>query len=76
MCEQMATREHADKLVPQLYKAAREADITNPDWPSGRPPRQCQLDHNDYLTLLRDRTTGTTITDNPATGITVESPRA
>ncbi|GAB3888440.1 hypothetical protein GCM10029964_056090 [Kibdelosporangium lantanae] len=76
MCEQMATREHADKLVPQLYKAAREADITNPDWPSGRPPRQCQLDHNDNLTLLRDRTTGTTITDDPATGSPSNPPLA
>ncbi|WP_211763013.1 DEAD/DEAH box helicase [Kutzneria sp. CA-103260] len=74
MCEQMATREHADQLVPQLYRSARNADITSPDWPSGQPPRQCRLDHNAYLTLLRDRTTGTTISDHPDGTITIQHP--
>jgi helicase len=63
ICEQMATPLHADTEVPDLYRAARERDVANPDWPLGRPPKRCRLDDPDYLTLLRDRTTDTTFTD-------------
>ncbi len=55
ICEQMATREHADRLVPQLFGAARRAEITSPDWPVGAPPRACQLTEPLYRALLADR---------------------
>ncbi len=59
MCEQMATPPLIDTLVPDLFTAARRRDITDPDWPVGRPPRRCQLDPSRYLALLRDRATDT-----------------
>jgi len=63
MCEQMATPFHADRAVPQLFTAARNRNVVAPDWPVGRPPRDCQLDESGYLALLRDRATDVAITD-------------
>lgn len=60
-CEQMATPAHAAQAVPQLWAAARARGYTNPDWPVGGRPVQCHLDNAAYLSLLRDRATGTTI---------------
>ncbi|WP_424185071.1 DEAD/DEAH box helicase [Actinokineospora sp. G85] len=64
ICEQMATREHAEHLVPRLYRAARDASLTSPDWPLGAAPELCRLDRADYLALLRERCTGTSVTVN------------
>ncbi len=72
MCEQMATREHADRLVPRMYRAAA-ARWPAPDWPLGGLPADCRLDRADYLALLRDRATGTEITED-STGLTITSP--
>ncbi len=62
ICEQIATPLHADDLVKKFFAAARAKDVSNPDWPIGRPPEDCQLDRNGYLALLRDRATDTTFT--------------
>ncbi|MFL6142179.1 MAG: DEAD/DEAH box helicase [Labedaea sp.] len=75
ICEHMATPQQADTLVPQLFTAARSRDVTNPDWPTSRPPRLCQLDDDAYLGLLRDRATDTTFADNTH-AITVTCPTA
>jgi helicase len=75
ICEQMATPLHADTDVPDLYRAARERDVTNPDWPVGRRPQRCRLDEPGYLTLLRDRATDTTFTDN-TTDVTITFPNS
>lgn len=73
ICEQMATPLHAATEVPELYRAARKKDVTNPDWPIGRPPSRCQLDEPDYIALLRDRATGTAFTEN-ATQVAITLP--
>ncbi|MBP2329103.1 hypothetical protein JOF56_009488 [Kibdelosporangium banguiense] len=44
---------------------AGERDISNPDWPTGRPPHRCQLNEPGHLALRRDRATDTTFTDHP-----------
>lgn len=75
ICEQMATTLYAETVVPDLFTAARNNDVANPDWPPGRPPRRCQLDELGYLTLLRDRATGTTFTENPDS-VTITCPNA
>ncbi|MDA3646639.1 DEAD/DEAH box helicase [Saccharopolyspora indica] len=62
ICEQLATPEHADHLIPRLYRAAREAGHTAPDWPHTTPPRDCRLNHTSYQSLLRARATGTRFT--------------
>lgn len=75
ICEQMATRAHADTVVPDLFTAARQRCITAPDWPPGLPPRDCRLDQPDYLALLRDRATGTTFTEH-GDHVTITCPHA
>lgn len=64
ICEEMATRESAETLVPRLFHAARDAGYTAPDWESGTPPRSCQLRPDSYNTLLSSRATGTRLTTN------------
>jgi ATP-dependent DNA helicase len=75
ICEEMASRAHADTAVPDLFTAARHGDITAPDWPLGRPPRHCQLDKPDYLALLRDRATDTAFTEH-GEHVTITYPNA
>jgi helicase len=75
ICEEMATPLDSDKKVPGLYRAARERDVANPDWPVGRPPTGCQLDAPGYLTLLRERATDTTFTEN-GSHITITCPNS
>ena len=65
ICEQMATPLHATTDTPQLFTAATRRGITNPDWTAAARPSGCRLDPADYTTLLRDRTTGTTIDPQP-----------
>jgi helicase len=60
-CEQMATPTHAAQAVPRLWAAARARGYVSPDWPTGGRPAQCHLDDAGYLSLLRDRATGTTL---------------
>jgi helicase len=66
MCEQMATSLHAANDTPTLYAAAVRRGITNPDWTTNARPSGCRLETADYVTLLRDRTTNTTIEPQPA----------
>jgi helicase len=61
MCEQMATRTHAEELVPQLWTAATARGFTSPDWTAIARPRNCQLSLEDYAQLLRERATSVTI---------------
>jgi len=75
ICEEMATRLHANTVVPDLFRAARQYDISNPDWPIGRPPQRCQLDESDYRGLLRDRATETSFTEN-AQNVAITCPNA
>ncbi|QXV61538.1 DEAD/DEAH box helicase [Amycolatopsis sp. TNS106] len=74
ICEQMATREHADRLVPQLYDAARRSGVSNPDWPIGGTPRLCRLDRTGYVGLLRDRCTGADVRPDGDAHVVVEMP--
>ncbi|MCH0542671.1 DEAD/DEAH box helicase [Streptomyces sp. MUM 203J] len=65
MCEQMATPPLAPRLVPQMWRAARDRGIDAPDWPGTTPPSGCALSPARYRALLADRTTGTRIADAP-----------
>ncbi len=70
----MATREHADSLVPRIFRAARRAGIADPDWAAGPAPRDCRLARPDYLALLRDRATGSSISEEPGGRLIVRRP--
>jgi helicase len=61
MCEQMATPAHTEDLVPALWQAATAKGITQPDWSGTGRPRQCRLDEEAYLSLLRERATNVSI---------------
>jgi helicase len=61
MFEQMATALHADTAVPAMWRAASARSLASPDWPTSARPTQCQLDDSAYVTLLRDRVTGSTL---------------
>jgi helicase len=65
MCEQMATPMHEDKTVPAMWKAATSRGRGSPDWPPGSRPSHCALDPAAYTTLLRDRLTGSTLSEHP-----------
>nr|WP_227457247.1 DEAD/DEAH box helicase [Micromonospora purpureochromogenes] len=65
MCEQMATPLHAPTGTPTLFATATARGITSPDWTTTARPSGCRLEPADYTTLLRDRTTGTTIDPQP-----------
>ncbi|GGX33624.1 hypothetical protein GCM10010383_74910 [Streptomyces lomondensis] len=57
MCEQMATAPLAPTLVPRMWRAARDRDITAPDWRGTTPPGDCALPADRYRRLLADRAT-------------------
>ncbi|MFE9748568.1 DEAD/DEAH box helicase [Saccharothrix saharensis] len=57
MCEEMATRAHLRDVVPDLWRSAVARGVRSPDWPPGRSPAGCVLDHAGYTALLRERTT-------------------
>jgi helicase len=57
MCEQMATPEHLDSVVPLLWSAARAHGHRSPDWKALGRPAHCRLDRATYLSLLRERAT-------------------
>ena len=60
-CEQMATPVHLDEAVPRLWAAARARGHRGPDWRVAGRPRDCQLDPEGYLALLRERVTDATL---------------
>ncbi|MCC8247787.1 DEAD/DEAH box helicase [Saccharothrix luteola] len=62
MCEEMATRAHLRDVVPGLWRSAVARGLRAPDWPPGRSPAGCVLDHAGYTALLRERTTNHTLT--------------
>jgi helicase len=76
MCEQMATPLHAANDTPTLYAAAVRRGITSPDWTTIARPSGCRLEPADYVVLLRDRTTSTTIEPQPAGAKVTASARA
>jgi len=57
LCEQMATRQRAHDLVPEMWRSALARGVRSPDWPPGRPPAECGLDQAGYTALLRERAT-------------------
>ncbi|GAB2980182.1 DEAD/DEAH box helicase [Saccharothrix stipae] len=57
MCEEMATRAHLKEVVPDLWRSAIARGVRSPDWPPGRSPAGCVLDHAGYTALLRERAT-------------------
>ena len=61
MCEEMATRAHLRDVVPGLWRSAVARGVRAPDWPPGRSPAGCVLDHAGYTALLRERTTNHTL---------------
>ncbi|MCE7001163.1 DEAD/DEAH box helicase [Saccharothrix sp. S26] len=61
MCEEMATRAHLREVVPDLWRSAVARGVRAPDWPPGRSPAGCVLDHAGYTALLRERTTNHTL---------------
>ncbi len=73
MCEQMATPANAPTDTPTLFTTATRRGITSPDWTTNARPSGCRMDPADYTTLLRDRTTGTTIDPHPA-GVKITAP--
>ncbi|MFT7841021.1 DEAD/DEAH box helicase [Saccharothrix sp. BKS2] len=62
MCEEMATRPHLRTHVPDLWRSAVARGVRSPDWPPGRSPAGCVLDHAGYTALLRERTTNYELT--------------
>ncbi|MFJ3633801.1 DEAD/DEAH box helicase [Streptomyces sp. NPDC090112] len=74
MCERMATAAHAHRLVPDMWRAARQRGIDAPDWPGATPPATCRLHPDDYRALLATRTTGTEL-DHHADGLRIKAPR-
>ncbi|MFX0581076.1 DEAD/DEAH box helicase [Nocardia nepalensis] len=61
MVEQMATPAYAEDIVPDIWTAATNRGLTNPDWAETGRPNGCQLNQSDYATLLKDRVTGSEI---------------
>lgn len=74
MCERMATPAHAHRLVPTMWRAARDRGIDAPDWPGTTSPSTCRLHPDDYRALLATRTTGIDLETRPD-GIRVHAPR-
>ncbi|WP_406106261.1 helicase-related protein [Micromonospora globbae] len=73
ICKQMATPLHAPTDTPTLFANATARGITSPDWTTTARPSGCRLEPSDYTTLLRDRTTGTTIDPQPD-GVKITAP--
>ncbi len=73
MCEQMATAPHAQRLVPQMWSAARARDVGAPDWRGTRPPTGCALTPDRYAALLGERATGSSLDAAPS-GVRAEAP--
>lgn len=70
----MATPVHTHRLVPTMWRAARDRGIDAPDWSGTTPPSACRLPPDDYRALLAIRTTGIDLETRPD-GIRVHTPR-
>ncbi|MFF4568460.1 DEAD/DEAH box helicase [Streptomyces sp. NPDC001410] len=64
MCGRMATPQLAPRLVPRMWRAARDRGVGAPDWTGTTPPRDSALPPARYEALLKQRTTGTVLTQN------------
>ncbi|MFI9775260.1 hypothetical protein ACIHCV_11150 [Streptomyces sp. NPDC051956] len=73
MCGRMATPQHASRLVPRMWRAARGRGVGAPDWTSTAPPRDCVLPPSRYRALLQQRATGAVLTED-AGAVQVEAP--
>jgi helicase len=73
MCEQMATPLHATTDTATLFATATARGVASPDWAATARPSGCRLEAGEYATLLRDRTTGSTIDEQPD-GVKVTAP--
>ncbi|MEU5692388.1 DEAD/DEAH box helicase [Actinosynnema sp. NPDC020468] len=74
MCEQLAGRPNLKTLVPTLWHSATSRGVRAPDWPAGRSPAGSTLDHAAYVALLRERTTGATLTAGATEATVVGGP--
>ncbi|WP_218007696.1 DEAD/DEAH box helicase [Nocardia vinacea] len=63
MCEQMATAAYAEDIVPDLWMAATNRGLASPDWAETGRPQGCQLNQSDYALLLRERSTGSKLSE-------------
>ncbi|QXE33227.1 DEAD/DEAH box helicase [Streptomyces sp. GMY02] len=70
MCEQMATPLHAAQVVPQMWIAARERGLADPEWLTRTPPRGCRLEAISYAGLLRERVLAAELLPRPDGSVT------
>uniref|UniRef100_A0AAU2K1I8 DEAD/DEAH box helicase n=1 Tax=Streptomyces sp. NBC_00049 TaxID=2903617 RepID=A0AAU2K1I8_9ACTN len=73
MCGRMATPQLAPRLVPRMWRAARDNGIGAPDWSGTTPPRDSALGPGRYAALLKQRATGTVLTPD-ADSVQVDAP--
>ena len=73
MCGRMATPPLAPRLVPRMWRAARDRGIGAPDWTGTTPPRDSAITPARYQALLGQRATGTALTRHSGS-LRVEAP--
>ncbi|WP_438289941.1 DEAD/DEAH box helicase [Streptomyces sp. HUAS TT7] len=73
MCGRMATPQLATRLVPRLWRAARDRGVSAPDWTGATPPRESALSPERYRALLKQRATGTAFTPHSCS-LSVDAP--
>ncbi|WP_338064007.1 DEAD/DEAH box helicase [Streptomyces noursei] len=73
MCGRMATPQLATRLVPRMWRAARDRGVGAPDWTGTTPPRDSALAPERYQALLKLRATGAAFTSHPGS-VRVEAP--
>ncbi|WP_079158576.1 DEAD/DEAH box helicase [Streptomyces caniscabiei] len=73
MCGRMATPRLAPRLVPRMWRAARDRGIGAPDWTGTIPPRDSAITPARYQALLKQRATGTALTPHSGS-LRVETP--
>ncbi|MET8974375.1 DEAD/DEAH box helicase [Streptomyces sp. NPDC004539] len=76
MCERMATAPLAPRLVPRMWRAARERGIDAPDWTGTVPPADCALPLNRYRALLQERATGSELSLDGGVAHVLAPPRS
>ncbi|ARZ66678.1 DEAD/DEAH box helicase [Streptomyces albireticuli] len=73
MCGRMATPQLAARLVPRMWRAARDRGVGAPDWTGAIPPRDSALSPERYRALLNQRTTGAAFTPHSGS-VRVDAP--
>ncbi|MFI9599932.1 DEAD/DEAH box helicase [Streptomyces sp. NPDC052043] len=73
MCGRMATPQLAARLVPRMWRAARDRGVGAPDWTGVTPPRDSALSPERYRALLKQRATGAAFASGPGS-LRVEAP--